>query len=64
MAITALLVESTLKLCIDPNTGKDLISSKSAKNIQVQDNNISLEIVLGYPAHSVLDEIKSLVSQH
>jgi ATP-binding protein involved in chromosome partitioning len=62
MAITALLIESTLKLCIDPNTGKDFISSKSAKNIQITDNNISLDIVLGYPAKSVLDDIKALVT--
>lgn len=62
MTITALLVESTLKLCIDPNTGKDFISSKSAKNIQITDNNISLDIVLGYPAKSVLGDIETLVS--
>jgi len=62
MAITELLVQSTLKLCIDPNTGKDFISSKSAKNIQIKDNNISLDIILGYPANSVLDDIKALVS--
>jgi len=61
MAITELLVQSTLKLCIDPNTGKDFISSKSAKNIQIKDNNISLDIILGYPANSVLDDIKTLV---
>ncbi len=62
MAITELLVESTLKLCIDPNTGKDFITGKSAKNIQIKDNNISLDIILGYPANSVLDDIKTLVS--
>jgi ATP-binding protein involved in chromosome partitioning len=62
MAITELLVQSTLKLCIDPNTGKDFISSKSAKNIQINDNDISLDIVLGYPANSVLDDIKSRVT--
>ncbi|MCH9798967.1 MAG: iron-sulfur cluster carrier protein ApbC, partial [Betaproteobacteria bacterium] len=43
-------------------TGKDFISSKSAKNIQIKDNNISLDIILGYPANSVLDDIKALVS--
>lgn len=62
MAITEFLIQSTLKLCIDPNTGKDFISSKSAKNIQIKDNNISLDIILGYPANSVLDDIKTLVS--
>lgn len=62
MDITELLVQTTLKLCVDPNTGKDFISSKSAKNIQIKDNNISLDIILGYPAKSLLDDIKTLVT--
>jgi ATP-binding protein involved in chromosome partitioning len=64
MVITELLIQSTLKLCIDPNTGKDFISSKSAKNIQINGNDISLDIVLGYPANSVLDDIKQLVTNN
>jgi len=61
MAISELLIQSTLKLCIDPNTGKDFISSKSAKNIQINGNDVSLDIVLGYPANSVIAEVKALV---
>ncbi len=64
MAITELLVQSNLKLCIDPNTGKDFISSKSAKNIQIDGNNVSVDIALGYPAASVMDDVKKLVSDH
>ncbi|MEE9331336.1 MAG: P-loop NTPase, partial [Methylophilaceae bacterium] len=64
MAIPTSLIESSLKLCIDPNTGKDFISSKSAKNIVVNGNNVSLDIVLGYPANSVMDEVKALVTNH
>ena len=64
MNITELLIQSTLKLCIDPNTGKDFISSKSAKNIQINGNSVSVDIVLGYPASSVLASVKSLVEQH
>jgi len=64
MAITQLLVESNLKLCIDPNTGKDFISSKSAKNIQIDGNDLSLDIVLGYPADSVIDDVKQLITDH
>lgn len=64
MAITELLIQSSLKLCIDPNTGKDFISSKSARNIQISGNNVQLDIVLGYPANSVLANIKALVENH
>jgi ATP-binding protein involved in chromosome partitioning len=62
MAITEILIQSTLKLCVDPNTGKDFISSKSVKNIQIQGNHISLDIILGYPANSVFNDIKTLVT--
>lgn len=64
MAITEILVQSSLKLCIDPNTEKDFISSKSAKNITIKGNDISLDIVLGYPAKSVMDAVKTLVTDH
>lgn len=64
MTITELLVQTTLKLCVDPNTGRDFISSKSAKNIQIEGNNITLDIVLGYPANSIINNIKQLVTNH
>jgi ATP-binding protein involved in chromosome partitioning len=61
MAITELIIQSTLKLCIDPNTEKDFISSKAIKNIQISNNNVSLDVVLGYPALSQFDNIKKLI---
>lgn len=62
MAISELLVQSTLKVCIDPNTNKDFLSGKSAKNIKINGNDVSLDIVLGYPAKSVTANIKTLVT--
>jgi len=62
MAISELLIQSTLKLCIDPNTGKDFISAKSIKNIQINDNDVSLDVVLGYPAQTQFDVIRQQVA--
>lgn len=62
MAISELLIQSTLKLCIDPNTGKDFVSGKSARNIKINGNDVSLDIVLGYPAKSVISDIQKLVA--
>ncbi|MDO9365194.1 MAG: iron-sulfur cluster carrier protein ApbC [Methylotenera sp.] len=62
MAMTELLIQSTLKLCIDPNTGKDFISSKSARNIKIDGNDVCLDIVLGYPAKSIMADIQALVA--
>jgi ATP-binding protein involved in chromosome partitioning len=64
MTLTELLIQSSLTLCIDPNTGRDFISSKSAKNIQITNNDVSVDIVLGYPAKSVLTSVKHLVENH
>lgn len=63
MAITELLIQSTLKVCIDPNTGRDFLSSKSARNIKIIGNDVSLDIVLGYPAKSVMADIQKLVAE-
>ncbi len=63
MAITELLIQSTLKVCIDPNTGKDFVSSKSARNIKISGGDVSVDIVLGYPAKSVMPDIQKLVAE-
>jgi ATP-binding protein involved in chromosome partitioning len=62
MAISENDVQHALQSLIDPNTGADFISSKSAKNIQIKGQNVSVDIVLGYPANSVINEIKNLVT--
>lgn len=64
MALTELTIQNALKTLIDPNTGKDFVTSKSAKNIQINGNNISVDIVLGYPSKSVMNEVQALVAQH
>ena len=64
MAIAESDIQNALKTLIDPNTGKDFISSKSAKNIVIIGNNISLDIVLGYPAKSVMNNVKVLIENH
>lgn len=61
MAISELIIQSTLKLCIDPNTGKDFVSTKSIKNIQIKGNDVSLDVVLGYPAQTQLENIRQQV---
>ncbi len=64
MATTSQDIEKSLKTLIDPNTGRDFMTSKSAKNIKVDGSNVSVDIVLGYPANSVMEGVKSLVKSH
>ena len=48
---------------IDPNTGKDFVTSKSIKNLQISDADVAFDVELGYPAKSQLPAFrKSLIA--
>jgi ATP-binding protein involved in chromosome partitioning len=61
MAISELQVQTALKELTDPNTGKDYVSSRSARNIKVSGADVSLDVELGYPAKSQIDGIRKAV---
>ena len=61
MSITAEDVKAALSGVIDPNTGKDFVSSKAVKNLKVDGGNVSLDIELGYPAKSQIAAIRASV---
>jgi ATP-binding protein involved in chromosome partitioning len=63
MVVTEEQVHNALKEAVDPNTGKDFLATKSARNIKVDGANVSLEIELGYPAKTQLDPIRKLIAQ-
>ncbi len=61
MAVSELQVQTALKGAIDPNTHKDFVTTKSVRSIRIDGNNVSLDIVLPYPANSVLEAIRQQV---
>ena len=61
MSVTVEQVQGALKALIDPNTQKDFISTKSARNIKVENDAVSLDVVLPYPAKMVEGSIKQMV---
>lgn len=62
MSITLETVRDALAAVIDPNTGKDFIATKSAKNIKIDGANVSLDIELGYPAKSQIEPLRAAVT--
>ena len=62
MSLSELEIQTTIKEITDPNTGKDFIATKSARNIRIDDSNVALDIVLGYPAKTVAADIQQLVA--
>ncbi|MBL8483030.1 MAG: iron-sulfur cluster carrier protein ApbC [Rhodocyclaceae bacterium] len=63
MAVSEQQVQAALKEVIDPNTGKDLVSSRSARNVRVDGDDVSLDVELGYPAKSQIDPLRRMVIQ-
>lgn len=62
MSITLEAVREALSGVIDPNTGKDLLATKSAKNIKIDGANVSLDVELGYPAKSQIELLRTAVT--
>ena len=58
MAVTVEQVSAALAAVVDPNTGRDLVKGKSARNIRVDTGHVSVDIELGYPARSQIDPIR------
>ena len=58
MSITDQQVQAALKELTDPNTGKDYVTSRSAKNIKIDGADVSVDIELGYPAKTQIDAIR------
>jgi ATP-binding protein involved in chromosome partitioning len=61
MAITVEQANEALKRVIDPNTGKDLVSTRSARNVRVEGGDVSVDVELGYPAASQIEGIRRAV---
>jgi ATP-binding protein involved in chromosome partitioning len=61
MSLTADQVNQALARIVDPNTGKDLIAGKAARNVRVEGTDVSVDVELGYPARSQIEPIRRQV---
>jgi ATP-binding protein involved in chromosome partitioning len=52
MSLTDTIVSDALKSVVDPNTGKDFVSTRQLKNLKVEGGDVSFDVELGYPAKS------------
>ena len=60
-SLTQEIVQNALKEVVDPNTGKNLVATKSARNIKLDGANVSLDVELGYPAKTQIEPIRKAV---
>jgi ATP-binding protein involved in chromosome partitioning len=54
-------VQAVLSRLVDPNTGKDFVSTRSVKNVKAEGDAVSLEVELGYPGRSQFEPIRRQV---
>ncbi len=62
MSVTVEQIQNALRELIDPTSDDNYIDGKNAKNITVEAGHVALEIVLGYPAKSVIEVIRQTVT--
>ena len=55
------IIEDALSELVDPHTGLDLVAGKSVKDCVVDDRNVSIDLVLGYPAKGWHPDLKQRV---
>jgi ATP-binding protein involved in chromosome partitioning len=63
MPINEAQVQSVLKSLVDPNTGKDFLSTRAARNIKLAGDDVSLDVELGYPGKSQHEPIRRQITQ-
>jgi ATP-binding protein involved in chromosome partitioning len=63
MSVNEATVQDALRKLVDPNTGKDYVSTRSARNVKISGTDVSLELELGYPGRSQHEPIRREVVQ-
>ena len=58
MALSETAVTDALKSVVDPNTGRDFVSTKLLKSLKVEGGDVAFDIELGYPAKSQIPGLR------
>jgi ATP-binding protein involved in chromosome partitioning len=51
-------ITDALKAVVDPNTGRDFVSTRQLKNLKVEGGDVSFDVELGYPAKSQIPALR------
>ena len=58
MSLSDAQVLEAVSSLIDDNTGKPFVAAKAVKNIKISDAELSLDVVLAYPANSQHESVR------
>ena len=59
MTLTEQQMMDALKGVVDPNTGRDFVSSKAIRNLTITQNDVAFDVELGYPAKSQIPAFRT-----
>ena len=58
MSVTVQAINAAIQAVIDPNTGKDFVTTKAVRNLTVSDGDVAFDVELGYPAKSQIPALR------
>src|SRR5687768_6897425 len=58
-AVTESVLLEALKVVVDPNTGKDFVSTRQLKHLRIDGGDASFDVELGYPAASQVASLRT-----
>ena len=61
MSLSEPSITDAIKTVIDPNTGKDFVSTRQLKNLRIDGGDVAFDVELGYPAKSQIAMLRKLL---
>ena len=61
MSLSEPSITAAIQTVIDPNTGKDFVSTRQLKNLRIDSGDVAFDIELGYPAKSQIASLRKLL---
>ncbi|MFN7855812.1 MAG: iron-sulfur cluster assembly protein, partial [Acidovorax sp.] len=58
MAVTEQGLLAALSSVLDPHTAKDFVSTRALRNVQIHGGDVAFEVELGYPAKSIVPDLR------
>lgn len=58
MAVTEQGLLAAVSSVLDPHTGKDFVSTRALRNVQITGGDVAFDVELGYPAKSLVPELR------
>lgn len=63
MSLTEAALRDLLQTVVDPNTQRDIVSSKSLKKLRLEGGDVSVDVELAYPARTQIEAMRRAIEE-